>query len=486
MPTLGSLLEALPGANLLAGENVEIAGISADSRTVRPGFLFVALSGEHVDGHLYAADAIAAGAVAILAEHDVKADVRGVAVVHVPDTRIALSKIAARYYGHPSKDLRVAGITGTNGKTTTTHLVRAILDGCGIRCGYVGTLGATYREYARALENTTPLPIELHDTLARMKDLGAQGVAMEVSSHALALHRVDDIAFEVGAFTNLTRDHLDFHKTTEAYAEAKHRLFELAQHAVIDVDDEHGSEWAAELRDEDKPLTTFAIESSDADLHARDVLLRPDGSSFTLAGMPVDVPLPGRFNVQNALCALAVADAMGCDRKAAIAALKAAPPVPGRMERYAQNDITAIVDYAHTPDALGNVLRAARETLGVGGKLIAVFGCGGDRDKGKRPEMGAVAKALADEVVITNDNPRSEPPAAIASAILAGAPGAHVELNRRHAIRYAIGRAHSGDVVVIAGKGHETYQIIGETRGHFDDRDEVRMALQLRETPAQV
>jgi UDP-N-acetylmuramoyl-L-alanyl-D-glutamate--2,6-diaminopimelate ligase len=486
MPTLGSLLDALPGAHLLAGQNVEIAGVCADSRTVQPGYLFVALSGEHADGHLYAADAIAAGAVAVVAEHDVAADVRGVAVVHVPDTRIALSRIAARFYGEPSKTLRVVGITGTNGKTTTTHLVRAILDGCGVRCGYIGTLGAFFPEWTRDLENTTPLPIELHDTLARMKELGARAVAMEVSSHALALHRVDDIAFEIGAFTNLTRDHLDFHGTTEAYAEAKHRLFELANVAVLDVDDPHGADWAADFRDRDKPVTTYAIDSADADLRASDIVLRPDGSSFRLAGMQVDVPLPGRFNVQNALCALAIADAMGCELGRAAAALKNAPPVPGRMERYAQGDITAIVDYAHTPDALANVLRAARGTLGVGGKLIVVFGCGGDRDKGKRPEMGSVARALADEVVITNDNPRSEHPMAIATAILSGAPDAHVELDRRTAIRYAIGRAHPGDVVVVAGKGHETYQIVGATRGHFDDRDEVRMALQLRETPAQV
>jgi UDP-N-acetylmuramoyl-L-alanyl-D-glutamate--2,6-diaminopimelate ligase len=486
MITLGSLLEGLPGT-IVRGvrEDLEITGLSADSRTVQPGYLFIALRGENVDGHKFVPNAIAAGAAAILADRTM-ANVHDVPLVLVSDTRIALSRIAASFYGEPSRSLRIAGITGTNGKTTTTHLVRAILDGCGLRCGYVGTLGASYREWTRELENTTPLPIELHETLARMKELGAQAVAMEVSSHALALHRVDDIKFEIGAFTNLTRDHLDFHKTTEAYASAKHRLFEMCEHAVLDVDDEHGCAWAAELEDEDKPLTTYAIDSPDADLHARDIVLRPDGSSFVLSGVKVEVPMPGRFNVQNALCALAIAHAMGCDLAKAAAALKTAPPVPGRMERYAQDDITAIVDYAHTPDALANVLRAARETLAVGGKLICVFGCGGDRDKGKRPEMGAVARALADEVIITNDNPRSEHPMAIAQAIVSGAPDAHIELNRRSAIRYAIGRAHAGDVVVVAGKGHETYQIIGDTRGHFDDRDEVRTALQLRATPAQV
>ena len=483
MTSLARLLEGLPGADVrVVGPSAEISSLCADSRVAQPGSLFVAIRGEHSDGHRYVPDAIANGAVAIVVEHPVAAELRGITVVRVPDTHVALSQLAARFYGDPSKRLRVVGITGTNGKTTTTHMTRAVLDGCGMRCGYIGTLGANYREWTRELANTTPLPIELHETLATMLEHGADTVAMEVSSHALALHRVDDIVFKVGAFTNLTRDHLDFHGTTDNYAQAKHRLIEMAEHAVINDDDPHGAEWAADLREEeDKPLTTYSLDG-DADLVARDIVLRPDGSSFTVSGHRVELPLPGRFNVQNALCALAIAHVLGCDFERAIAALHAVPPVPGRMERYAQDGVVAIVDYAHTPDALANVLRAARET--TAGKLIAVFGCGGDRDKGKRPEMGAVARALADECIITNDNPRSEDPQAIANAILAGAPGAEVQLDRRAAIREAVNRARSGDVVVVAGKGHETYQIVGAARAHFDDRDEVRAALAQRKTAA--
>ena len=484
MISLARLLQGLPGAQLrVAGPDVEITSLSADSRTTQPGALFVALGGEHADGHRFAADAIAAGARAIVIEHEVQADLRGITVVRVPDTRLALSWLAARFSGDPSQSLSIAGITGTNGKTTTAHLTRAILDGCGMPCGAIGTLGASFGEWSRELGNTTPLPIELHETLATMKELGAQAVAMEVSSHALALHRVDDIRFRVGAFTNLTRDHLDFHLTVEAYAGAKFRLFELAQHAVINVDDPHGAEWAAELEDEGKPLTTYALDTHDADLHAHDLELRPEGSSFEAGGVHVDLPLPGRFNVHNALCALGIAHALGCDLALAASALAAVPPVPGRMERFTQDGLVAIVDYAHTPDALSNVLRAARETLG-GGKLFVVFGCGGDRDKGKRPEMGAVARALADVAIVTSDNPRSEDPQAIADAVVAGAPDAEVILDRRAAIREAIRRAQGGDVVVVAGKGHETYQISNGKRAHFDDRDEVCIALAHRQPVA--
>jgi UDP-N-acetylmuramoyl-L-alanyl-D-glutamate--2,6-diaminopimelate ligase len=478
---LGRLLEAVPSAVVDADgsqKDVAIESLSADSRTTRPGALFIALCGEEHDGHRFAQKAIDAGASAVLVEKPV--DVRGAVCIRVPDSRLALSKLAAVFYGEPSRRLRVAGVTGTNGKTTTAHLVRALLDACGIPCGYIGTLGASYGEWTRALSNTTPLPIELQETLAKMLELGAKAVAMEVSSHALALQRVHDIHFAVGAFTNLTRDHLDFHGTFEAYAAAKRGLFELSQRAVLDVDDPMGAIWAQELRASGKTVTTYAIEAA-ADLHPNELVLRPDGSSFALDGMHVDVPLPGRFNVRNALCALGIAESLGCTRTAAVGALRGAPPVPGRMERYASDGIVAIVDYAHTPDALTNVLRAARETISAAaGRLFVVFGCGGDRDAGKRPEMGAVAQRLADVVIVTNDNPRSEDPASIARAILGGAPQAHVELDRRAAIRDAIGRARAGDVVVIAGKGHEDYQIVGATRAHFDDRDEVRAALALR------
>ena len=472
---LSHLLEALPGARIEGPVTGEASALVADSRAVVPGAVFIALRGEKVDGHTFISAAVAAGALAVVAER--AEEVAGATRIIVADTRSALSKLAARFFGDPSHDLRVIGITGTNGKTTTSYLVRAVLDACDIACGHIGTLGASYREWTRALENTTPLPIELHETLAAMRDLGAEAVSMEVSSHALALHRVEDIRFAVGAFTNLTRDHLDFHGSFEAYAAVKRSLFDLAQRAVLGVDDPFGARWSAELRNAGMPVVTYAIES-DADLRARNVELRGDGSTFELDGAQVELPLPGRFNVQNALCALGIAQAMGCDRTLAVKALQAVAPVPGRMERFVRDGVVAIVDYAHTPDALANVLRAAREA--TSGRLIAVFGCGGDRDAGKRPQMGLIAKDLADVVIVTNDNPRSEDPAAIARSIVVGAPLAEVELDRRAAIRRAINVAKPGDVVVIAGKGHETYQIVGASRAHFDDRDEVRSALAAR------
>ncbi|HEY1728250.1 MAG TPA: UDP-N-acetylmuramoyl-L-alanyl-D-glutamate--2,6-diaminopimelate ligase [Candidatus Baltobacteraceae bacterium] len=474
MMPLARLLEAIPDANVDGPvDGVAITALAADSRNVAPGAMFVAIAGEHVDGHRFLSDAIAAGARAIVVDRK-PVDGRAT-IIRVADTRIALSRLAARFYGEPSHKLRVIGITGTNGKTTTTHMTRALLDACGIRSGYVGTLGASYGEWTRGLQNTTPLPIELQETLATMLDLGAKAVTMEVSSHALALHRVDDIRFTVGAFTNLTRDHLDFHLTIDAYAAAKRRLFDLAERAVLDVDDPHGANWASELRSRGTPVVTYALDAP-ADLRATDVELRPDASTFAVDGARVEVPLPGRFNVRNALCALAIARSLELDLNKAATALHGLPPVPGRMERYARDGVVAIVDYAHTPDALANVLRATRETMD-GGKLFVVFGCGGDRDAGKRPQMGTIASNLADVVIVTNDNPRSEDPLAIAREILAGAPNAEVELDRRVAIRAAIKRARKGDVVVVAGKGHEDYQIIGAARTHFDDRDEVRAAL---------
>ena len=474
MIPLARLLEAIPDAEIDGPvDDVAITALSADSRSVAPGAMFVAIAGEHVDGHHFVASAIAAGARAVVVDR--KPDDAGATCVRVADTRVALSRLAARFYGDPSHKLRVIGITGTNGKTTTTHMTRALLEACGIHCGYVGTLGASYGEWTRGLQNTTPLPIELQETLATMFELGAKSVAMEVSSHALALHRVEDIRFAVAAFTNLTRDHLDFHLTLDAYAAAKRHLFDLAERAVLDVDDARGADWAKGLRARGTPVITFALEAQ-ADLRASDVELRPDASAFSVDGVRVEVPLPGRFNVRNALCALAIARSLDLDLTQAAKALHALPPVPGRMERYARDGVVAIVDYAHTPDALANVLRATRETMD-GGKLFVVFGCGGDRDAGKRPQMGTIASNLADVVIVTNDNPRSEDPEAIAREILAGAPNAEVELDRRAAIRAAIKRARKGDVVVVAGKGHEDYQIIGGARTHFDDRDEVRAAL---------
>jgi UDP-N-acetylmuramoyl-L-alanyl-D-glutamate--2,6-diaminopimelate ligase len=469
MRELAPLVDALAAPRIVGSLPPTITDISVDSRTALPGSLFVAVRGERVDGHRYAKNAVARGSVALVVENAVDVDVPQIVV---DDTRVAISRLADAFYDHPSQSLTIFGITGTNGKTTTTYLVRAIAEAAGIPCGVIGTLGGIFQQRTWALENTTPLAIELHHLLAEMRAAGARAVAMEVSSHALALGRVDDVRFRAAALTNVTRDHLDFHGTLAHYVAAKRHLFDLAPLAVINLDDAVGRTFAGEFA----TATTYAIERV-AQLRATNIVLQGDGSSFDAGGLHVELVLPGRFNVANALAAIGLARAAGIDDDAIVRGLAAARAVPGRMERIGAFGIDVIVDYAHTPDALANVLRAARET--TRGRLIVVFGCGGDRDPGKRVEMGQIAAAAADAVIVTSDNPRGENPAAIAAAVAEGIV-AEVILDRRTAIRRAINDARAGDTVVVAGKGHETYQIIGEERLPFDDRDEVRSAFSLR------
>jgi UDP-N-acetylmuramoyl-L-alanyl-D-glutamate--2,6-diaminopimelate ligase len=457
---LRELAAAVDGARVLGPQEIAIDGVTADSRAVVAGDAFVALRGERSDGHAFVAQAYERGAAAAIVERESPFP-NGRAQVVVHDSRRAGSRIAARFFGDPSRALTVVGITGTNGKTTTAYLVRAVLDAAGERCATIGTLGVEYGGDSAPLANTTPPAIELQKILAGLRERGATAVGMEVSSHALALERVEDVAFDVGVLTNITRDHLDFHGTHEAYVAAKRRLFDLAGSAVLNTDDPAGIAFARELRVSGRPVVTYAL---DAEADVGPALLEP-------------LALPGRFNVANALAALGVARALGLDLRRAAAAIAAVRTVPGRMERFSAGGVEVIVDYAHTPDALANVLRALRGS--TRGRLVAVFGCGGDRDAGKRPEMGAVAAALADRVIVTSDNPRSEDPMAIAQAVAAPIGGTIV-LDRRAAIRRAIEEASAGDVVVVAGKGHEAYQIVGEERHPFDDREEVRGALRAR------
>ena len=480
---LETLAAVLDGARVVGDLDRVAIGIAHDSRAVRSGSLFVALRGRRVDGHAYVDAARAAGARAVVvdesyaAAHDSPDDVT---TIVVPDTQRALSRIAAAFYDHPSSALLVTGVTGTNGKTTTTQVIAAILGEAAIPTGVIGTLGAQFGRNGWPLANTTPLAHELQALLAEMRDLGAESVAMEVSSHALALDRVADVAFSIGVLTNVTRDHLDFHGSFEAYAAAKRGLFERAAELVLNVDDDLGRAWAAEFAAAGSSVTTYGVER-DADVRARSVAVRADGSTFAVDGTTFELRLPGRFNVHNALAAIAVARKLGVDDATSARALGAFACVPGRMEHFAGAGIDVLVDYAHTPDALDLVLRAARET--ARGALSAVFGCGGDRDRGKRPQMGRIASELADRVVITTDNPRGEEPRAIVDEILAGITVADriaVELDRRSAIRRAIHDAVPGDVVVVAGKGHETYQIVGDDVLPFDDRAEVRAALDAR------
>lgn len=478
---LGALTRRLPHAVISGDENVRIDAIQTDSRRVRPGALFVAMRGARTDGHRYLADAVANGAAAVAIEACPEIAVpHGVTVVRVADSRRALSALAAAFYGDPSHALDVAGVTGTNGKTTTTHMVAAIFEAAGRPCGIIGTVGAQFAGRTWPLENTTPLPPELHRLLAAMHRDGARAVAMEVSSHGLALARVEDVRFAVAALTNVTRDHLDFHETLEAYAAAKRRLFALAPASVLNVDDAFGRSWAEELRAEGKRVVTYGT-AEDASLRAREIAVETTGSAFTLDGCRFRLTLLGRFNVWNALAAIGVARLAGIDDATSARGLAALDRVAGRMEWIVAGDITIVVDYAHTPDALQNALAALRET--AAGSLAVVFGCGGDRDRGKRAEMGAAAARLADRLYVTSDNPRGEEPRAIADAIVAGIGSRPhiVELDRRRAIERAIAEAQAHDVVLIAGKGHEGYQIVGERVLAFDDVAVAREALVGRE-----
>jgi UDP-N-acetylmuramoyl-L-alanyl-D-glutamate--2,6-diaminopimelate ligase len=455
--------------------DVEVTGLAYDSRHVGPGTLFFCVRGFQRDGHEFAPDAVERGAAGLVVEHPLGL---GVPEVVVDDVRAAMAPAAARFHDDPTARLRVAGITGTNGKTTTAWLVRHLLESSGTRSGLLGTVTSVIGGREAPVARTTPEAIDLQATFAAMLDAGDAACAMEVSSHALELHRADAIHWAVAVFTNLTQDHLDFHPTMDDYFQAKLRLFEAGPAAsVVNVDDEYGRRLAAE-RD---GAVTYAVEG-EADWRALDVHSGLDGSRFRVVSpegeTDVTSPLPGRFNVSNALAALTAAGALGVGLEAAAAALAGFRAVPGRFEPVDEGqDFAVLVDYAHTPDSLENVLRAAREL--TDGRVIVVFGAGGDRDRTKRPLMGEIAARLADAVVVTSDNPRSEDPEAIVREILEGAgPGVEAVVDRREAIGRAVALAAAGDVVVVAGKGHEQGQEFEDGRKlPFDDVAVAREAL---------
>jgi UDP-N-acetylmuramoyl-L-alanyl-D-glutamate--2,6-diaminopimelate ligase len=433
---------------------------------VRPGALFCCVRGSRADGHDLAPGALAGGAAALVVDHPLALDAPQLVVA---DVRAALGPVAAAFWGHPSRDLDVVGVTGTAGKTTTTHLAAAVLSAAGRPCGVVGTLSGA---------RTTPEAPELQALLADHRRRGDAAVAMEVSSHGLDQHRVDAVRFAVAVFTNLSSEHLDYHGTMEDYFAAKSRLFtsEFTDRAVVCVDDGWG-----------RRLLDALARRGELELHpygladAADVELAPGGARFRWRGQDVALRLTGRFNVANALGAATAALAVGLDPATIARGLAAAPPVPGRFEPVeAGQPFTVLVDYSHKPDALEQALRSARELVAAGGRLAVVFGAGGDRDAAKRPLMGEVAARLADRVVITSDNPRSEDPLAIIAAIEAGVPpgsSVAIEPDRRRAIEAAVAAAGAGDVVLIAGKGHETTQTAGDRTVPFDDRVEARAAL---------
>jgi UDP-N-acetylmuramoyl-L-alanyl-D-glutamate--2,6-diaminopimelate ligase len=455
---------------------VEVADLAYDTRQVVPGTLFFCVPGFTRDGHDFAPAAIERGAVALVVERTLGL---GVPEVLVPSARAAMAPVAARFFGDPTASLQTVGITGTNGKTTTAFLVRALLEEGGRPTGLLGTVTSVIGGLEHEVVRTTPEAIDLQRTFRAMLDAGDRACVMEVSSHALELHRADAIHFAAAVFTNLTQDHLDFHGTMEAYFDAKRRLFtELRPAAaVVNVDDPYGRRLADEL----SGATTFSLER-DATFRATSVETELRGSRFTVSSSTGDLelesPLRGRFNVYNVLGAVAAARSLGVAADDCVRAVRTAGQVPGRFEPVDEGqDFAVLVDYAHTPDSLENVLKAARAL--TRGRVHVVFGCGGDRDRGKRPLMGEIATRLGDRVVVTSDNPRSEDPEAIIEEILAGAgQGVQHDPDRRAAIAETIAGAEAGDVVVIAGKGHEQGQEFADGRKvPFDDRTVARELL---------
>jgi UDP-N-acetylmuramoyl-L-alanyl-D-glutamate--2,6-diaminopimelate ligase len=498
---LGTLLEsAAPdgAARIVGGDGVEIADLAYDSRKARPGTLFFCVVGEKSDGHDFAAAVVEAGAVALVVERELDL---AVPQVIVPSARAAMAPFAAAFQGDPTAALKVVAVTGTNGKTTTAYLAREILEAAGTQTGLMGTVKQVVGGVEEPVERTTPEAIDLQESFRRMLDGGDGAVAMEVSSHALVLHRADAIHFDVAVFTNLTQDHLDFHETMEEYFQAKRLLFAERDPAarVVNVDDEYGRRLAEEF-----DCLTFSAEGVDADYRATAVEFDATGATFTvlmgrklqedLSFRPINnevrlkTGMPGHFNVANALGAFAAAHALGIDPETAASGLAGAARVPGRFEPIDEGQgFAVLVDYAHTPDSMENVLRAARRL--TDGRLISVFGAGGDRDKAKRPLMGRAGGALSDLAVVTSDNPRSEDPATIVEEVAAGAREGDAELlievDRQAAIALALGRAKPGDTVVIAGKGHEQGQEFENKRKvPFDDRDIAREELRKLGSPA--
>lgn len=463
---LAELLAELEQASITGDEHVDVTTVTYDSRRVEPGSLFCCVVGAQLDGHAFARDAVDRGAVALLVERPLPL---AVPQVITPDTRVAIAHAAAALNGHPSRQLDVIGVTGTNGKTTVTHLLKNVLDAAGRRAGVVGTLSGV---------RTTPESPDLQAQLAAWRDEGIDSVAMEVSSHALDLHRVDATRFRVAVFTNLTRDHLDFHQSMEAYFEAKARLFDpsFADAGVVNLDSPHGRL----LRDTAQiPITGYSLDQ------VEELEVDRTGSRFTWRGQRVTLPLGGAFNVSNALAAGEAALALGLEPASIARGLSLPLVVPGRFEVIDEGQpFTVIVDYAHTPDGLQNVLTSAGELAGTS-SVTVVFGCGGDRDPSKRAPMGEMAARFADRVVLTADNSRGEDTGAIIGTVRQGyerttprrATDLVVEPDRRRAIHIALEGAAAGDIVVIAGKGHETTLTIGDDVVDFDDRQVAREEL---------
>jgi UDP-N-acetylmuramoyl-L-alanyl-D-glutamate--2,6-diaminopimelate ligase len=500
---LSQLLETITPLEMAGDSRVEISLLTCDSRQVRPGALFFALPGATVDGHRFIQRAVESGAGAVVLEDAAQAPA-GIPWVQVADGRLAMARMAARFQADPTAGRTLVGITGTNGKTTTTYLIEAILAVAGQPAAVLGTISYRFGSTVINASHTTPESTELQAAFRQLADAGAQGFVMEVSSHALEQRRVDGCHFDVGVFTNLTRDHLDYHRTMTAYQAAKQRLFsELLRpddikprrRAVINLDDPAGADF---VRSAACPVISYGMTPG-ADVTARDLHSSVDGIQGILVTPAGEVAfssgLVGRYNLSNILAAVGVGIALELPLAAISQGISRQAKVPGRLERVPnQRGVTCLVDYAHTGDALENVLTTLQEL--ATGRIITVFGCGGDRDPGKRPVMGAIAVAHSDFSVVTSDNPRTEDPFKILAQVREGilpsgireyrpeeleqgfvGKGFTVVENRREAIRLAARLAQPGDILLLAGKGHEDYQIVGQTKHHFDDREEAAAAL---------
>jgi UDP-N-acetylmuramoyl-L-alanyl-D-glutamate--2,6-diaminopimelate ligase len=474
---LERVITALSPTDVVGRAPVEVAELAFDTRAVRPGTLFFCVRGERADGHDFAADAVERGAVALVVERALAGP--AVPQLVVGDSRAAMAVVADVFFGQPTAELEVAGVTGTTGKTTTAHLLHSVLDAAGRRPGLLGTVESRIGGERRPAVRTTAEAIDLQRTFRAMLDAGNRSCAMEATSHGSELKRLLGVRFAALVFTNLTRDHLDFHGTMERYFDAKRRLFVGGDQppAAVNVDDDYGRRLADELRrDRRAPVLTFGLDAG-ADVRPDRLELEGRGASFRAMGIDVRTRLPGRFNVLNALGTIAAARLLGIGDEEIARGIENLDQVPGRFELVDEGQpFAVVVDYSHKPDALAGVLHAARDLARE--RVICVFGCGGDRDRGKRPVMGRIASSLSDVAVVTSDNPRSEEPAAIIEEILAGVDGqAEVVVDRREAIARAISLARAGDVVLIAGKGHETTQEIGGELLPFDDREVAREAL---------
>lgn len=492
MPARGVAAQPMPLSELLGradccGGDTQIQGLQIDSRKVQSGDLFLAVPGELHDGRQFIEQAVANGAVAVAAEAPVAGfvDALPVPLVEIPELRFDVGPLAARFFRHPSRDLHVIGVTGTNGKTTTTSLIAQLGRSQGQSCGVIGTLGALLDDSVADSVNTTPDPVSLQRQLAQWRDQGVSTVSIEVSSHALVQGRVSGVEFKTAIYTNLSHDHLDYHGSMDAYARAKMQLFSSAGllHAVVNLDDAYAPEVLAAVPDGVRILT-YSTSRDDADIRVKNTRYKAAGVAGELhtpwGSGRFSSPLPGEYNLANLAAAVTAVVLAGEDLLAVLAAVSRMRPVPGRMQLIPNAlGLQVVVDYAHTPDALEQVLSALKNH--VSGRLVTVFGCGGDRDRAKRQVMGRVASTFSDRVVVTSDNPRSEDPAIILADIASGCSG-NFELvaDRSRAIAMAIGDAGTGDCVVIAGKGHENYQIIEGVRHHFSDEEQALKALSQR------